>query len=162
MLELHEFELQELERRILRQDRDLFLAVGPTVEARAVVVADLEDAGWQDPWERETAFRRRDENLEAVAASEGGTKLAPRGTAGYLIFAETISAVRAARSIVNERTRIAVDVGDLELREDEPVGPPLARAARLVAIANPGQVLLSSAAHDALAVGAQRAGIILY
>ena len=60
--------------------------------------------------------------------------------------------MRTARSILNERTRVAVDVGDLELREKEPVGPPLARAARLVAVAHPGQVLLSSAAHDALAL----------
>ena len=73
--------------------------------------------------------------------------------------AEAISAVRAARSIVNDGTRIAIDVGDLEVRDDEPVGPPLARAARLVAIAHPGQVLLSSAAHDALAAGrADRVG----
>ena len=56
---------------------------------------------------------------------------------------------------MNNGTRIAIDVGDLEVRDDEPVGPPLARAARLVAIGHPGQVLLTSAAHDALAAGAQ-------
>ena len=148
-------ELKDLERRILAQDRDLLISVGPTVRRGAVLVADVDDAGWRDPWERDTAYGRRDDDLEAVAAAEGGTKLAPRGTAGYVVFAEPIDAVRAARSIVNERTRVAVDVGDLELREDEPFGPPLARAARLVAVAHPGQVLLSSAAHDALALGAQ-------
>ena len=41
------------------------------------------------------------------------------------------------------------------MRDDEPVGPPLARAARLVAVAHPGQVLLSSAAHDALTAAAE-------
>ena len=50
---------------------------------------------------------------------------------------------------------MAVDFGDLEMRDDEPVGPPLARAARLVAVAHPGQVLLSSAAHDALTAAAE-------
>jgi len=146
-------ELKGLERRILAQDRDLLISVGPTVQRRAVLVADVDDAGWRDPWERETAYGRRDDDLEAVAVTEGGTKLGPKGTAGYVVFSDAINAVRAARSIVNERTRIAIDVGDLEMRDDEPVGPPLARAARLVAIAHPGQVLLSSAAHDALAVG---------
>jgi DNA-binding SARP family transcriptional activator/serine/threonine protein kinase/WD40 repeat protein len=148
-------ELKEMERRILAQDRDLLIRAGPTVRRSAVLVADLDDVGWRDPWERDRAYGQRDDDLEAVAVSEGGTKLAPKGSAGYVVFADPMSAVRAARSIVNERTRIAVDVGDLELREDEPVGPPLARAARLVAIAHPGQVLLSSAAHDSLAAGGQ-------
>ena len=148
-------ELKDLQRRVLAQDRELLISVGPTVQRRAVLVADLDDAGFRDPWERDTAFGRRDDDLEAGAAREGGAKLAPKGTAGYVVFAEPISAVRAARSIANERIRIAIDVGDLELRDEDPVGPPLARAARLVAIAHPGQALLSSVAHDALAAGAQ-------
>ncbi|MEO6653156.1 MAG: BTAD domain-containing putative transcriptional regulator [Ilumatobacteraceae bacterium] len=148
-------ELQDLERRILAQDRDLLVSVGPTVQRAVVLVADLDDAGWRDPWERDIAFGRRDDVLEAAAATEGGTKLSPKGTAGYVVFDDVMSAVRAARSIVNERTRIAIEVGDVEMRGDEPVGPPLSRVARLVAIAHPGQALVSSAAHDALAVGAQ-------
>ncbi len=51
---------------------------------------------------------------------------------------------------MNECTRVAVDFGDLELGEDEPAGPPLVRAARLVAVANPGQALCSFAGHQAL------------
>ena len=43
-----------------------------------------------------------------------------------------------------------MDFGDLEVQDDEPVGPPLARAARLVAVAHPGQALLSAEAHEAL------------
>ena len=148
-------ELQDLQRRILAQDRDLLISVGPTVQRRAVLVADLDDAGWRDPWERDTAYGRRDDDLEAVAATEGGTKLSPKGTAGYVVFDERSVPCEQRASIVNDGTRIAIDVGDLEMRDDEPVGPPLARAARLVAIAHPGQVLLSSAAHDALAAGAQ-------
>src|SRR5918994_4586910 len=122
---------------------------------RAVLVEDLDDAGLRNTWERDGAYGRRDDDLEAAAATEGGTKLSPRGTAGYVVFDDAISAVRAARSIVNDDTRAAIDVGDLEMRDDEPVGPPLARSARLVAIAHPRQVLLSSAAHDALAKSAQ-------
>ena len=148
-------ELQELERRILAQDRDLLIAVGPTVQRRAVLVADIDDAGWHDPAEREIAFARRESELDDSGRPGGGIKLAPKGTAGYVVFAEPIHAVRAARAVVNDRTRVAVDFGDLEIRDDEPVGPPLARAARLVAVAHPGQVLLSSAAHDALTAAAE-------
>jgi WD40 repeat protein len=148
-------ELQDLERRILAQDRELSVSVGPVVQRKAVLVVDLDDAGLRNTWERDGAYGRRDDDLEAAAATEGGTKLSPRGTAGYVVFDDAISAVRAARSIVNDGTRAAIDVGDLEMRDDEPVGPPLARSARLVAIAHPRQVLLSSAAHDALAQSAQ-------
>ena len=96
------------------------------------------------PAEREIAFARRESELASAAGQADGVKLAPRGTAGYAIFSQPIHAVQAARQLVNERTRVAIDFGDLEMREDEPVGPPLARAARLVAVAHPGQVLLSS------------------
>ncbi|HEX6657556.1 MAG TPA: BTAD domain-containing putative transcriptional regulator, partial [Ilumatobacter sp.] len=147
-------ELQDLERRILAQDRELLISVGPTVQRRAVLVVDLDDARWRDPWERDGAYSRRDDDLEAAATTEGGTKLSPKGTAGYVVFGDAINAVRAARAVVNDGTRVAIDVGDLELRDDEPVGPPLARAARLVAIAHPGQALLSSGAHEALAQSA--------
>ena len=143
-------DLKDLQRRILEQDRALLAVAGPTVHRRAVVVADLDDSGWRDPAEREIAFARRESELASAAGQSDGVKLAPRGTAGYAIFSQPIHAVQAARQVVNERTRVAIDFGDLEMREDEPVGPPLARAARLVAVAHPGQVLLSPTAHEAL------------
>ena len=147
-------ELKDLQRRILDQDRTLLVSVGPTVRRLAVVVADLDDSGWHDPTERELAFARRESELASAADRAEGIKLVPKGTAGYAVFAEPIDAVRAARELVNERTRVAIDLGDLEMGEAEPVGPPLARAARLVAVAHPGQALLSSAAHDALTAAA--------
>jgi WD40 repeat protein/DNA-binding SARP family transcriptional activator len=143
-------ELRELERRILVHDRDLLGTVGPQVQRRAVLVADIDDVGWSGPAERELAFAQRESLLASAAGSDGGLKLAPRGTAGYVVFAEPIHAVRAARALADLRTRVAIDVGDLEMRDEEPMGPPLARAARLVAVAHPGQVILSAAAHDAL------------
>jgi|GEM_PF-4957441 DNA-binding SARP family transcriptional activator/WD40 repeat protein len=143
-------DLQDLQRRILNQDRSLLAASRPEVHRWAVVVADVDDAGWPDAAERESAFVRRESILAAAAEQSDGVKLAPRGTAGYAIFREPIQAVQAARQVVDARTRVAVDFGDLEMREGEPVGPPLARAARLVAVAHTGQVLLSHTAHDAL------------
>jgi DNA-binding SARP family transcriptional activator/WD40 repeat protein len=146
-------DLKDLQRRILDQDRTLLAVAGPTVHRCAVVVADVDDSGWRDPAERELAFARRETELAAAAGRTDGVKLAPKGTAGYAIFSQPIHAVQAARQVVNERTRVAVDFGDLELHEDDPVGPPLARAARLVAVAHPGQALLSSDAHGALTAG---------
>ena len=93
-------ELRELQRRILVQDRDLLLTVGPKVQQRAVLVADIDDCGWNDPAEREVAFVRRESELAAAADRDNGVKLAPKGTAGYAVFAEPIHAVQAARQVV--------------------------------------------------------------
>ena len=71
-------------------------------------------------------------------------------TAGDDLFVEPIDAVRAAQMVIDDTTRVAVDFGDLEYGDDEPAGPPLVRAARLVAVANPGQVVCSASAHQAL------------
>ena len=73
-------ELKELERRILAQDRDLLISVGPTVQRRAVLVADLDDAGWHDPCgagDRLRSARRR--RSRRRADREGGTKLSTEG-----------------------------------------------------------------------------------
>jgi DNA-binding SARP family transcriptional activator len=145
-------ELQELERRILQQDRQLLLDAAPTVQQRAVVVADIEDSGWSSPAQREVAFARRDSALAWAADEQGGVRLAQKGTAAYAVFTEPIQAVSAARAAVDERTRVAVDFGDLQVDDGEPIGPPLARAARLVAVAHPGQAVMSPAAHEALTV----------
>ena len=145
-------ELQELEQRILRQERQLLLEVAPTVQQRAVVVADIEDSGWSSPAQREAAFARRDSALAVHLDEPGGIPLAPMGTAAYAVFIDPIQAVRAARAAVAERTRVVVDFGDLQIDDNEPVGPPITRAARLVAVAHPGQALMSPAAQDALTV----------
>jgi DNA-binding SARP family transcriptional activator/serine/threonine protein kinase len=147
--------LQELERRILAQDRSLSITVAPQVLRRAVLVADLDDVGWSDPQAREAALARRDSALSAAAERDGGVQLAPRGSAAYVVFDEPIEAVRAARAVIGDAVRVAIDVGDLEMLPEEPAGPPLARVARLVAVAHPGQALLSASAHDILTAAAE-------
>ncbi|HEX2783057.1 MAG TPA: AfsR/SARP family transcriptional regulator, partial [Ilumatobacteraceae bacterium] len=87
-------QLQEMERRILAQDRTLMITVGPTVQRRAVLVADV-DGPWPDPVARDTALARRDSELAAAASRCGGVTLTPRGMAGYAVFVEPIHAVRA-------------------------------------------------------------------
>ncbi|HMK11450.1 MAG TPA: BTAD domain-containing putative transcriptional regulator, partial [Acidimicrobiales bacterium] len=147
-------ELQEMERRILVQDRTLLVSVGPTVKRRAIVVADV-DERWPDAVARDVAFARRDADLDAATSEFGGVALSPRGTARYAVFVEPIDAVRAARVLVNDHTRVAIEYGDLESGDGEPIGPPLIRAARLVAVANLGQAICSSTAHEVLT----RAGV---
>jgi DNA-binding SARP family transcriptional activator len=78
-------ELQEMERRILSQDRSLMVTVGPTVQRRAVLVVDI-DGPWPDPASRDAALARRDSELEAAAGRCGGVMLTPRGMAGYAVF----------------------------------------------------------------------------
>ena len=148
-------ELKDLERRILAQDRDLLVSVGPTVQRRAVLVADLDDAGWRDPWERDNAVRPPGRRHRGGRRDGGRGQAEPEGNRRVCRL-RRCDQCRASSARDRERLHtIAIDVGDLEMRDDEPVGPPLSRAARLVAIAHPGQVLLSSAAHDALAAGAE-------
>ena len=139
-----------MEMRILAQDRTLLLTVAPAVHRRGGRRCGRRRAvaGRHGPRRRRSLVATRE--LAAAASRWGGTTLTPRGTAGYAVFVEPIQAVRAARDLVNECTRVAVDFGDLELGEDEPAGPPLVRAARLVAVANPGQALCSFAGHQAL------------
>ena len=143
-------ELRELERRILVHDRDLLIAVGPKVQRRAVLVADIDDAGWRDPAEREIAFARRETNWRRPpAATQGQT-----GAEGHRRLRRVRRADPRRAGCPGHRQR-SNPSGDRRrrsrVREEEPVGPPLARAARLVAVAHPGQVILSSTAHDALA-----------
>jgi DNA-binding SARP family transcriptional activator len=59
-------ELQDVERRILAQDRALLISIGPTVQRKAFVVPDGDDAEWRNPWERDAAYDRRAEGLVAV------------------------------------------------------------------------------------------------
>ena len=139
-------ELQEMERRILAQDRTLLVTVGTDGAAarRASWPTSTGRGRIPPPATRRSPVATR--SWPPPPSRCGGVTLTPRGTAGYAVFVEPIHAVRAAQALVNDRTRVAIDFGDLELGEDEPVGPPLVRAARLVAVANPGQALCSSPA----------------
>ncbi|UCG40478.1 MAG: protein kinase [Acidimicrobiia bacterium] len=49
--------------------------------------------------------------------------------------------------------RMAIDVGDVDVRDGDYFGPPLNRCARILAAAHGGQVLLSSTAFDDLSTG---------
>jgi WD40 repeat protein/DNA-binding SARP family transcriptional activator/serine/threonine protein kinase len=148
--------IQQLERRILMQDPDLELDVGRRVERRAVLVAQLDAESWS-AGRRADALSRRDEILNSVVERSEATVMGLRGTAVFAAFAEVSTAAETAVTLAALGTeptlRVAVDHGDVEVRGDEVTGPPANRVARIVALAHPGQVLLSSDAHRALSVG---------
>ena len=141
-----------MQRRILAQDGDLAISVGPTVQTtRCWSPTSTTPAGTIRRARR--AFGRRDDDLEAVATAEGGAKLDPRAPPATRVR-EPMRAVqrRARRQRTHSHRR--------RCRRPRAARGRTGRATActrrtLVAIAHPGQVLLSSAAHDALAAGAQ-------
>ncbi|HEX6299678.1 MAG TPA: BTAD domain-containing putative transcriptional regulator [Acidimicrobiia bacterium] len=145
-------ELQDLEQRILDQDESLVVSVRTSIQKRAVLVVDP-----GDPLElARLPASQRDEVLSRAAdavrfvAIEGSAR--PAGTANYVVLDTTEEAIAAAKT-VNRRlegdgVRIAVDFGDVEISESGVTGPPVSRAAVLVSVAHPGQVILSSDAQN--------------
>jgi DNA-binding SARP family transcriptional activator/dipeptidyl aminopeptidase/acylaminoacyl peptidase len=146
-------QLQVLERRILAQDQALELEAGPRVERRAVLVAELDAERWSTE-QRSAALERRDEILAAFVAHGDAQVLGLRGTAIFAALPDIGAASRAAAGLAVLGTeaclRVALDHGDVEVRDLAVTGPPVNRAARIVALAHPGQVLMSPDAHQAL------------
>lgn len=143
--------LQRLEEMILTQDPELDLPPAVTIEQRAVLTAEL-----ADPWgvgtmrERDSALARRDSIISSHAAAAGGSMLDVRGSASLAAFPSVSVALDAARDLAVIGLQTAIDQGEVEVSGDRISGPPVNRSLRLAAIANPGQVLISSVAHAAL------------
>jgi DNA-binding SARP family transcriptional activator/serine/threonine protein kinase/WD40 repeat protein len=146
-------QLQVLERQILVQDRALELEAGPRVERRGVLVAELDAERWSTE-RRSAALEQRDEVLASFVARGDAQVLGLRGTAIFAAFPDVGAASRAAAGLAvlghEACLRVALDHGDVEVRDHAVTGPPVNRAARIVALAHPGQVLLSPDAHQAL------------
>jgi serine/threonine protein kinase/WD40 repeat protein len=88
-------------------------------------------------------------------SSTDATIVGLRGTAVFVAFGGVEVAVQKALAGLGPTAalRIALDHGDVELHEDAVTGPPINRVARIVALAHPGQVLLSPEAHRVLSGG---------
>lgn len=143
-------EIQLVEDRILRQDPSLDLR--DTVrERRAVLVSELPDrlesAGAS---QREVVMARRDAIFAETLASPLETRVTLRGTAAYATFASVLNALEVARRLSQEDLRVAIDHGHVEFRNGDVYGAPVGRSARLVATANPGQILISERARSDL------------
>ena len=156
--------LRELERRILNQDASLLPTIEPRVETLAFVLTDIE--GSTVLWETRNEATRSaldlyDEILSAAVEAAGGRIVHRVGDSVDAVFAELGAAVAAAQEIhrgltARARTetplaRTVIDVGEVESRDGDYLGPVLNRAARMLAAAHAGQILLSGEAHAALA-----------
>jgi DNA-binding NarL/FixJ family response regulator/class 3 adenylate cyclase len=106
------------------------------------------------------ALARYHDLVAEIAARHGGRLFERIGDGAYASFADAAGAVAAAdelqTAITDEdwgeigrmRIRIALVSGEVEVREDRYYGRPLFRAARLQALANGGETLLSGATID--------------
>ncbi|VAV98554.1 Serine/threonine protein kinase, partial [hydrothermal vent metagenome] len=153
-------ELRDLEQRILEQDPTLAFETGPTVRRVAVLVADVADPRMLpnlNPGDRAELIRLQAEALSDATHDHDGTVFAQRGSAMYASFDDVEHAVGAASAaqetlgVMRHPMRMAISVGEVQVPQDGSVqGPPVTRAAQLVAAAHGGQVLLSIEANQAL------------
>jgi DNA-binding SARP family transcriptional activator/WD40 repeat protein len=159
-------QLQELERRILKQDSALILEPEFQVQTLAFLLTDIEDSTVL--WELHTnamrsAVAEHDRIVMTAVEAAGGRLVKRVGDGVDLAFADVGAAVAAASEIQRGLAatvwgetgplcvRMALDMGEVEARAGDYFGPVLNRAGRLLAAAHGGQVLLSADAHAALA-----------
>ena len=132
--------------------------------------------GSTERWERDatdmrTALDRHEAILRDAVASSGGEVFKTVGDAVHAVFGTASAAVEAAvvgwRALSSEVwpsapiiVRMAVYTGEAEPVDGDWLGRPLNRCARLLAAANPGQVLVS-ATTAALAQADLTAGVHL-
>lgn len=107
-----------------------------------------------------TAHRAHNEILTDVLKANGGTIVKDKGDGFIAVFVDPSAAVRAAADIQRRlshhdwpeavgqlRVRVAVNTGLVEERGNDYYGPAMNLAARLEALANGGQILVSEATH---------------
>ena len=111
----------------------------------------------QEPERMQTALARHDALVRASIASSGGTVVKMTGDGVYAAFDEPVGALGAAVAIqraidpsgeadmLELRVRCGLHLGDVERRDDDYFGGAVNRAARIMATAHGGQILLSEA-----------------
>lgn len=128
--------------------------------------ADIE--GSTSLWERfpepmKTAIARHDDLLRAAVEGCAGKVVKTTGDGCYAVFdtaaAAALAAITAQRALAQAwpeggdlvlRSRIGLNTGEAELRDDDYHGTALNRAARLMAASHGGQILLSAITADLL------------
>src|SRR6266545_4555794 len=158
-------DLQELEGKILRQDRSLVLETELRVETLVFLLVDIEDSTvlWDlHPRDMGSAAARYDRIIADAVEAAGGRVVKRVGDGLDAVFTDVGSAVAAAREAQRAlvpvewgatgplKARMAIDVGEVESRGTDYFGPVLNRCGRILAAGHGGQVLLSADAHGAL------------
>ncbi len=162
-------ELRDLQLKVLEHDEGLLAGSGQVTTQRLVFLfTDIEASVrlWDlHKGEMATVLAAHDHILHAAVEEAGGTVFKHTGDGSMSVFSDAAAAAaaaeRAQRSLQREDwgvigelpVRMAIDVGDVDVREGDYFGPPLNRCARILAAAHGGQVLLSSIAFDDLSTG---------
>lgn len=120
--------------------------VGSTDRARA-----LGDRGWRDLLGQHHAIVRRE--LARFRGEERDTA----GDGFFATFDGPARAIRAGQAIVTGvepldlRVRVGIHVGECEMHDNKPAGIAVSIGARVAAIAQPGEVLITSTVRDLVA-----------
>jgi predicted ATPase/class 3 adenylate cyclase len=117
----------------------------------------------QDPEAMRTALARHDQLLRAAIEAQGGHVVKSTGDGVHAVFAVAGDAVQAAMEVQLAlhaeswamaeplRVRMGLHSGTAELRDGDYFGSVLNRAARLMAVAHGGQVVVSGTTADLVA-----------
>jgi class 3 adenylate cyclase len=140
----------------------------PALPSGTVTFLFTDIVGSTQLWEQHheamgTALARHDRVLRQAISAHGGVAFKTVGDSVHAVFARAPDALAAAldaqRALQQEpwdstgplRVRMALHSGAAELREGDYFGPPLNRAARVLALGHGSQILLSRATHDLVA-----------
>ena len=135
-----------------------FVAVQPPSGTVTFLFTDLEGSTrlWEErPDEMRSALAAHDERVKAAIAAHGGYVFSPGGDGFGAAFGTAADAVAAAlqaqadiADLPGISARMAINTGEAQERDGNFFGPPVNRAARLMAAGHGGQVLLSAVSAE--------------
>ncbi|NDZ17830.1 adenylate/guanylate cyclase domain-containing protein [Variovorax sp. WS11] len=123
-----------------------------------VLAVEMGDEGWSDKLERFRAVVRR------ALDNFGGVEIDTAGDGFFATFAGPAGAIRCAECIINEvqeleiSVRAGVHTGEVTRRGDSAVGVAVHVGARIMGLAGPSELLVSSVVRDLVA--GSRIGLI--
>jgi WD40 repeat protein/DNA-binding SARP family transcriptional activator len=157
--------LRSLHQRVLEQDAALELPLPGRTQRLALLVTEIDDA--ERLWEQDGGAMGASVEqyarilTDAVEGSDGRITTAEGDMieATFADVQEAAAAAAAAQRAIEVsswgelgelRSRMAIDVGEVQVRPEGVEGPVIERLSRLVAAGHGGQVLLSAVAHEEL------------